>query len=117
MFQMFIKKRFEKKIFPLGEKRENALEKRPRRHPMLWGPPFFVPEKLTVIISNMLQMFICKIGNFYKKKVLKKKYSLLVKRGKIPLKGAPKASDALGATLFCSRHQRVKINKNKICSW
>ena len=40
----FYKKKFEKKLFPLGEKMENTLKKGPRRHPMPSGPPFFVPD-------------------------------------------------------------------------
>ena len=59
-------------------------------------------------------MFSYKMGNFCKKKLKKKNYSLLVKRGKIPLKRGPKAMIALGAPIFCSRHQRVNINEHQI---
>ena len=31
-------------MFPLGETGENTLKKRPRRHRMLWGPLFSVPD-------------------------------------------------------------------------
>ena len=47
--------------------------------------------------------------------MLKKNYSLLVKRGKIPLKRGPESNIAYGAPIFCSRHQRVNINENQIC--
>ena len=36
----FINKNLKKKLFPLGEKRENIPKKGPR---FLWGPPFSVP--------------------------------------------------------------------------
>ena len=47
---------------------------------------------------------------------MKKNYSLLVKRGKIPLKRPSQSNIALGEPIFCSRHQRVNINENPIFS-
>ena len=61
-------------------------------------------------------MFSYKMGNFYKKKLFFFNYSLLVKRGKMPLKSGPQSNIALGAPIFCPRHQRVNINENRIYS-
>ena len=56
------------------------------------------------------------MANFYKKNFRKKIIPSWCKGGKYPQKGAPKATVALGASLFCPRHQRVNINENQICS-
>ena len=40
----FYKKIFEKKLFPLGAKRENTPKKGPPKQRLLWGPLFFVPD-------------------------------------------------------------------------
>ena len=50
------------------------------------------------------------MGNFYKKNFRKKSIPSWRKEGKYPRKGAPKATVALGASLFCSRHQKVRKN-------
>ena len=49
----FYKKKFKKIIFPLGEKRENTLKKGPRRHRMLLGPPFSVPDTRVLILMKI----------------------------------------------------------------
>ena len=41
-WETFIKKSFEKKLFPLGAKRENTLKKGAPKERFLWGPPFSV---------------------------------------------------------------------------
>ena len=41
--ETFKRKIFEKKLFPLGAKRENTLKKGPPKQRLLWGPLFFVP--------------------------------------------------------------------------
>ena len=64
----------------------------------------------------MLQLFSYKMGNFYKKNFRKKSIPSWCKEGKYPQKGAPKATVALGASLFCPRHPRVNINENQIWS-
>ena len=43
-WESFIRKSVEKKLFPLGEKRENTLKKGPPKQLSLWGPQFFVPD-------------------------------------------------------------------------
>ena len=58
----------------------------------------------------MLQLFIYRMANFYKKNFRKKIIPSWCKGGKYPQKGAPKATVALGASLFCPRHQRVRKN-------
>ena len=56
------------------------------------------------------------MANFYKKNFRKKIIPSRCKGGNYPQKGAPKATVALGASLFCPRHQRVNIHEDQICS-
>ena len=61
----------------------------------------------------MLQMFSYKMGNFNKIKISKKYYSLLVKRGKIPLKRGPQRNGFFGGPPFSVPYTRG-LEKNII---
>ena len=64
----FYKKKFFKKLFLLGAKRENSLKKGPPNEKFLWGPPFSVPctRELTFMKIKYAPISY-KMGNFYKK--------------------------------------------------